>query len=228
MKERPILFSGETVRAILEGRKTQTRRVVKPQPDFTYGSRNVSGGNLRNLPFQVGQTLWVRETWFYDRTTFTNGPNKPRDFDARDLYFRADGTCCQQVPECCCAEVGSPWRPSIHMPRWASRLTLEITGVRVERLQEISEEDAKAEGVEPGCLTCGENCIDRGGCGYCRPAYRDSFCYLWDKLNASRGYSWDSNPFVWVVEFQPHPTPAQTSTESAGNNLSRIRQESAS
>jgi hypothetical protein len=162
MNERPILFSGEMVRAILEGRKTQTRRVIKPQLRINY-----------KCPYgQPGDRLWVRETWqcFKPNTEEIINPNT---VNIRALAYRATN------------EWRGKWRPSIHMPRWASRITLEITAVRVERLQDIGEVDAMREG-DPTC----EN------------THIDWFRALWDSINAKRGYSWESNPWVWVVEFQ--------------------------
>jgi hypothetical protein len=219
VREKPILFSGPMVRAILDGKKTQTRRVVKPQPapgelikktkasmipDAAHLADDLFDAGVRldlppHCPYgQPGDRLWVREAWTPDHADF---------YPHFRTCYRADGGFEYERNER--GEVYSSeskrwypfrWRPSIHMPRWASRLTLEITNVRVERLQEISEADAQAEGVEPGCLTCGENCIDRGGCGWCRPAYRDSFAYLWMELNGRD--SWDANPWVWVIEFR--------------------------
>jgi hypothetical protein len=217
-REKPILFSGPMVRAILDGKKTQTRRVVKlKNGDMMIGAPSVvkcteeqderghtffgfaSEDELYPCPYgQPGDRLWVREAWTPDHADF---------YPHFRTCYRADGGFEYERNER--GEVYSSeskrwypfrWRPSIHMPRWASRITLEITSVRVERLQEISEADAQAEGGEPGCLTCGENCIDRGGCGYCRPAYRDSFAYLWMELNGRE--SWDVNPWVWVIEFR--------------------------
>ncbi len=166
-KERPILFSGPMVRAILDDRKTQTRRVLKPQPSHgvtisKFEDRWCCNGLLTGIPKklskpfacphgEVGDRLWVREAFYIDLCPYESGPlPESAEFDDwRDaIYYRADGDCCDQIPECECATEGKPkWRPSIHMPRWASRITLEITGVRVERLNDISEEDAIAEGV---------------------------------------------------------------------------------
>lgn len=242
MKECPILFSGPMVRAILDGRKTQTRRVVKlPKKwsgyDLRVGSRLLPDGReSEDAPFvaspetgdwmadipcpygKPGDRLWVRETWFYDHIDFYQvgrGYSKPDAFDPDFFYFRADGECCQQVPECCCGEVGSPWKPSIHMPRWASRITLEITGVRVERLNEISEDDARAEGIE-------KVSDPRGDAWKSYETYPDgsehphsavpnrfavtSFRELWESINGAG--SWDANPWVWVVEFQRVEVPA--------------------
>jgi hypothetical protein len=192
IRERPILFSGEMVRAILEGRKTQTRRVVKPQPVFTaashdsweWGIHHTNEQGMRNvLPqyarYSAGSLAWVRETWAApfgkDGVVFhrADGPDRPDD-----------GT----------------WRPSIFMPRWASRITLEITQVRVERLQDITEDDAKAEGVTVGGTKWDQPNI-KTECGYQR-ALRGAFCDLWDSLNAKRGFGWEKNPWVFVLDFK--------------------------
>lgn len=168
-KEKPILFSGAMVRAILEGKKTQTRRVIKPQPMLDTHTRVTA---CYKCPYGApGDRLWVRETW----TTHQN------DKGADCLLYRAE------VPD---PELYAPWRPSIFMPRAASRIMLEVTGVRVERIQEISEADAIAEGVEiiPIDTSTWTN--------------RQSFSILWDKINAKRGYSWASNPWVFVISFK--------------------------
>jgi hypothetical protein len=96
---------------------------------------------------------------------------------------------------------GFPWRPSIHMPRWASRITLEVAGVRVERLRDITEEGAKAEGVSPTCPIYG----DCGG--YKHEGHKEAFTKLWDSIYAKRGFGWDVNPLVWVIEFKRIPQP---------------------
>lgn len=176
MKERPILFNGEMVRAILAGRKTQTRRAVKPQPVegcWMGGPRNgvwdertgmAWFGQTWRCPCGVsGDCLWVRETWCSDPE-----PSQPE----RVCYRATAGD-----------ESFIRWKPAIHMPRWASRITLEIAEVRVQRLQDISEEDARAEGVENV---------------YCA---RDCFADLWDSINGKRA-PWSSNPWVWAISFR--------------------------
>jgi len=203
MKERPILFGGEMVRAILDGRKTQTRRVINPQPEWQLTAPRVVDGkwlfgsvasgyaqDVWRCPYgQPGDHLWMRETW---ATPGNFDHIKPSElgashFSSTELVYRAT------------SEHGDAyytWRPSIFMPRWASRITLEVTGVRAERVQEISEEDAKAEGVtawhprDPSIVFRPEG------------SYRNGFHQLWDSINAKRGYAWDSNPWVWVVEFE--------------------------
>lgn len=210
--ERPILFNGAMVRAILEGRKTQTRRVVKPQPagkylksalDAEWLSKPFGGlvlPMIKDLPIecpygQPGDRLWVRETFaIVPRTAYRcsegvqQSLSPDNDHDAaiyREGWSRSRS--------------GILWRPSIHMPRWASRILLEITAVRVERLQDISEADARAEGIsDGGCLNCGEP----EPCGCEEPAAdaRDAFCRLWQSINGEQ--SWHENPWVWVIEFK--------------------------
>lgn len=198
--EKPILFFGEMVRAILDGRKSMTRRVVKPQPEVMYESTRPElwQGDNRPLykesfatycPYGIrGQRLWVRETWGLHDTEPKDGP------DGAHVYFRATNGDRHELRY-------QRWRPSIHMPRWASRLTLEITDIRVECLQEISESDALAEGFEndlrlvndhTGSLTPGEVGMTAVG----------NFKDLWDTLNEKRGFGWDQNPWVWVIEFK--------------------------
>jgi hypothetical protein len=186
MKERPILFSGPMVRAISEGRKTQTRRVIKPQPDDTHegkpywhvGGFRTSwigreskephwGNNWLKCPYgNPGDRLWVRETW-------RNYPYAGND-GAAGLVYRATNDC---LPK-------GQWKPSIHMPRWASRITLEIKRVWVERLQEISEADCVKEG------------FDYQG-RHKNPWYE--FQDTWQSINGPD--AWSLNPWVWVIEF---------------------------
>ncbi|MDP3650537.1 MAG: hypothetical protein Q8R67_02530 [Rhodoferax sp.] len=193
MKERPILFSGPMVRALLGGSKTQTRRVfkyknggVQPRTNDLPGMRQI----MHNCPYgQPGNRLWVRETWGY-----FGGDEYIYQKDIGSVGYRAsqiDGL--DHIP-------GGRWRPSIHMPRWASRLTLEITGVRVERLNDISRADAEAEGC-----TKNHNGYYWGGphetsglkqLASAKGAYRD----LWESLNGTD--SWAANPCVWVIEFK--------------------------
>ncbi|MFK1422380.1 hypothetical protein ACP0JX_16525 [Pseudomonas aeruginosa] len=221
MKERPILFTGPMVRAILEGRKTVTRRVMKPQPDFL-GSMVDPNTPFKTLdaglharitcPYgEPGDRLWVRETW-----TDVNMCGAPAlayraDEDIRDLMeepgflddrgaFNYDDPRVKPYPFACWyAELDQArWRPSIYMPRWASRILLEITAVRVERLQDISEEQALAEGVrgEP-CDHARQACADIGCWG---DTAKGAFGFLWESLNGEG--SWAANPWVWVVEFK--------------------------
>ena len=226
MKEHLILFSGPMVRAILDGRKTQTRRVVKGIPsdaedvfwwtpeggvarpgwaDPGVYYRTPRGLNCIRPPWRVGDKLWVRETWQTKPTQYCVCP-QPSEPSPCDAYTRGIG--CQsgerQVAYAASGDKAPCWRPSIHMPRWASRITLEVTGVRAERLREISEEDAKAEGAESASDPRDRVVYDSGGnASYCPvSSYVFGFEYLWDSLNAARGYGWDANPWVWVIEFK--------------------------
>lgn len=182
LKERPILFSGPMVRAIRECRKWQTRRIVKPEPDWIRPAVGVDGiahGYCGSGPTdgiscpygKPGDCLWVREAW----APLVVG-------NERDFIYRADYHAGLEK-----RDGDQKWKPSIHMPRIACRLMLEITGVRVERLQDISEADAVAEGAQcagfPAALT-----------NY------GAFGQLWKKINGPD--SWAANPWVWVVEFK--------------------------
>lgn len=222
MKERPILFSAPMVRAILDGTKTQTRRVLKRQP---WASCSIDEGFDGESPFvfsalggygpgyevtetrtpcispfgQPGDRLWLREAWM---------PDPP--CDGTWNYTEWAGCRIGQIaavpdqfrkPEFCNyratwphKEDGMLWTPGIHMPRWASRIDLLIKSVRVERLQDISEEDAKAEGCEPVCMTpTGE---DNGSAIYGLGGYIE----LWESINGPG--SWEANPWVWAIEFE--------------------------
>ncbi len=213
MKERPILFSGPMVRAILEGRKTQTRRVVKPRhywhmdhrddgtqwpyfDDYVYAEPDP----VEVLcPYGVpGDRLWVRETWrliAWDGDAQTVGVDYPADGpDGEARYIEtADHLALAR------RLLSRRKRPSIHMPRWASRITLQVTGVRVERVQDICDADAMAEGVDWSGL------VDRTG--LTKGGAVDTFRALWDSINAKRGYGWGVNPWVWVVTFEALEVP---------------------
>lgn len=187
VRERPILFSSPMVRAILAGTKTQTRRLVTPQPvdgdtiqresspgqTFIVGRLRDSENAWRVLPCPYGvpgDRLWVRETF---RMGYGSGM----------AHYRAD------EDEC----AGGPWTPSIHMPRFASRISLEVTSVRVERLQAISEEDAIGEGARFGCPDCADLCGHETSLA--------AFVDLWDSINGKRA-PWSSDPWVWVLGFR--------------------------
>lgn len=197
MTERPILFSAPMVRAIIGGRKTQTRRVVKPQSPHGYSGDMLDGsvlyvvnehGDVSDLtqircPYgQPGDLLWVRETW------------RLMCGDVRQPAFghRCGRPCVEYRAACGTGmlgdmeKAGRRWKPSIFMPRWASRLTLRVTGVRVEKLQAISQADAVEEGVG-------------GSSDEALYEYRR----LWDEINGKRpGCAWADNPWVWVVSFE--------------------------
>lgn len=183
MNEHPIIFSAEMVRAILDGRKTQTRRIIKPQPALsnvvTAGYANLADRQAAELQWlvehrcpygQPGDLLWVRES--FSPYLFREG-----------FWYWADGNVAQY-------DATRP-KPSIHMPRYASRITLEIVNVRAERVQEIITADIIAEGVLPD-----EHYLGSAN------RYRHAFESLWDSINARRGFGWDVNPYVWVIEFK--------------------------
>jgi len=259
MKERPILFSAPMVNAILEGRKTQTRRVVKPKKSAegllidpnksqSFASEHMESLELQGFvdagtcwfpphPYEPGDRLWVRETWL---------PGE--DGDECGIRFKADNgfvTCMNTVRACDqWISVRRPeeqypqnlppkWRPSIHMPRWASRITLEVTNLQYERLQDISEEDCKAEGVqlpvnketgslllalgsnspadylgEHNCKLLHDGGTDRTGQQIdMEDWWRAHFASLWDTINKDK-QPWESNPWVWVVEFKLYEVAA--------------------
>jgi hypothetical protein len=216
VREKPILFSGPMVRAILDGKKTQTRRVVKPQPapgeliKKTKASMIPDAAHLADDLFDAGVRLDLPPHCPYgqpgDRLRISEEVTiTAYERNAYEVLYHADRSVVVRYgwPELMTKirAYKDPHLRGVHLPpAYARDLRLEITNIRVERLQEISEADAQAEGVEPGCLTCGENCIDRGGCGCCRPAYRDSFACLWMELYGRE--SWSANPWVFVVDFR--------------------------
>ena len=202
MKESPILFSAPMVRALLAGTKTQTRRIFKPDrmtwdANGRYTTYAMRGGELSTTgsgPFKPsswlhycpygqpgGDRLYVRETWAAQHV-YDHLPPRLIPQDARIHYAATED------------RGGLLWRPSIHMPRWASRITLEITSVRVERLQEIDIADAQAEGVsDTGAFILDGEGNEQGG-----PIAE--YAVLWDQINGDG--SWESNPWVWVVELK--------------------------
>lgn len=239
VRERPIIFTGESVRAILAGTKTQTRRVIKPQPTFdiapgrwnvtwkgvtqhNFGGRAVPPSHLmdgaldwlvRNSPYQAGDHLWVREKW--------RSPSK------YIVGYEADAQCgawmgnggggriwmhhgymieCDAYRDAkppirtfSVKAYGDKWRSPIHMPRWASRITLEIESVKVERCSQISEADAQAEGVERLELSPREI----PGLGRVHPmtsSYRDAFKAAWNAIHGPG--AWDKNDWIWAITFR--------------------------
>lgn len=259
MRERPILFSSPMVRAILEDRKTKTRRVVKPQPPAECGIHYMLGNEswlppedrtpLRHTweawggplyhsrpagymcgvhdalcPYGApGDVLWVREAfqvatsdngpcvlyranagrWYPEYTGKDFGAGPSFDYDAHPISGRGAWSLWAADVEA----KDTPWRPGIHMPRWASRITLRITDVRVERLNEISEADAIAEGI--ATLHDGFGIADMGhdSSPIVQPTASQAFRFLWDRINGEPeagkpDVSWAANPWVWVVAFE--------------------------
>lgn len=218
MTERPILFSSPMVRAILEGRKGMTRRVVTPQPFLcpkwgltwepkghasnkpSYCERNVNWNPITEAfkdfyrdkggsPYgQPGDRLWVKETWQHSTDTSSRACVRYRaNGKALKAWATDNGDGDWEKVDGEVTSMENPiWKPSIFMPRWASRITLEIAAVRVERVQDITQEDAYTEGVSP---------INTGD-------FITPFGELWDSINTKRGYGWDKNPWVWVISFK--------------------------
>jgi hypothetical protein len=193
MKERPIIFSGPMVRAILDGRKTQTRRVFKfRETNKPPGCPDKFDPNAVTQPCPYGQPgdrLWARETWrpaWEDDTGFCG------------VEFRAGGMPEEDKRAGDYMDGTDRWRPSIRMPRWASRITLEVESVRVERLNEISEEDAKAEGID-GWNWDGDVLPFVAANQHLHPAVL-KYALLWQSINGPD--SWAENPWVWVVTFR--------------------------
>lgn len=192
MKEHPIIFSLDSVIAILNNKKSQTRRVIKPQPEteiigpLFYTPEVIDKNGLIDagtpifgihdyydygvkFPYgAIGDSLWVRETFAVQSDIWE------RTHDLQQIYYPANSPGEQFE--------GYVFKPAIFMPRWASRITLDVINVRVERVQDISAEDVMAEGV---CQTI-------------------AYSHLWNSLNAKRGYGWDVNPWVWVIDFKVH------------------------
>lgn len=187
MKEKPIIFNTEMVKAIIAGNKTQTRRVIKPQPDeYGYWLRKnnpengefhcapiTNPGMTRFSPYEIDQILWVRETWCLGE-------------EPGEVWYKAN----VDDYECFIEVNDRKWKPSIYMPREAARLYLKVKDIRIERIQEITLEDIQAEGI------------------ILAPSLRSEmiliadFVKLWDSINKKRGYGWDKNPNVWVYDFK--------------------------
>ncbi len=229
MRELPILFSTPMVRAILDGHKTMTRRVMKPafrnhrgfkQGDGLwidgYKDSDKPNAHIKDYsvssvwwpkdsyikefaPYKPGDLLWVRETWKcvkYDSmdgdlsfgVEFKDGTRKYFEFDDNERYHQFGKFAFKEG-----------WQPSIYMPKEAARIWLEVTNIRVERLQEITEEDAKAEGIKT--LFKHESHYDGTMHSAITANHMLQFRELWDSLIAKRGYGWEINPWVWVIEF---------------------------
>lgn len=195
---KPILFSTHMVQVILAGRKTMTRRVIKQSvvDNFLIGVMGILVGSYRegmaeayptvdDAPYSAGDVLWVRETWM---------PETEQRIHTGGYIYRASD---RPEPD---GDAPLKWHPSIFMPKEAARIFLRVIDVRAERLREISEEDARAE----GCITF----HDKIGDGKFDDVLefdltaKDAFCELWERLNKKRGYGWDTNPWVWVYTFE--------------------------
>lgn len=245
MKFRPILFSTPMVKAVLDGSKTQTRRIIKPQPDFDSAWKNwgktenpppikyseywlgVSNGggtafcvpNVR-VKAHVGDIFWVRETWaldYFGRSQYWHF-KEGIDVDESDIVYKASS-------DDLTVTLDKKWKPSIFMPKQACRIFLKCTNVRVERLHDISEEDAIAEGVHPNChynnnpercghFSCLNVCATKGEwfdytdlSGECFPtnSAKESFLSLWKSINGKE--SLEKNPWVWVYDFEKVEQP---------------------
>ena len=210
MKTRPIIFNGEMVCAILDGHKTRTRRVVEPQPT-TYDRMHrfnqfikwrdlIDAKDFAALRFMEpycpygvpGDRLWVRETWF----PMQDIKACAAEGEPIDVVYKADWDA-DGISRDEAKDAGiDRWHSPIFMFRWASRITLEITGVRVERVQDITEDDVIAEGC--GLASWGPDPYTGGPMG----PQTAGFAQLWDSINAKRGCGWDVNPWVWVLEFR--------------------------
>jgi hypothetical protein len=213
MKEHPILFSAPMILALLAGRKTQTRRVLKYQPsDAEVAREHGRGGSFcieagfcgARFPFGVpGDRLWVKETWH---------PSARIGADIVEIEYLADESTREIVPPSDFMWerwddkwIRGGWRPSLFMSRWMSRITLEVTAVRAQRVQDISEEDALAEGVERRRDVFHpliQSSIHNPG--------RRGFAVLWDSINGKRpGCSWADNPWCWCISFRRIPDEAR-------------------
>ncbi len=238
MTNRPIIFSGPMVRALLAGTKTQTRRVLKaavPEPPAhnnivhppkhaapyldSYCSQRPTDANPRGMSsswcwwtrdnrcgehfavrYVPGDRLWVRETTIIAPPNWTSTPVNPRGPDRRETAYRADDKN-DDIGDAA-RDYGLKATSSIYMPRWASRLTLTVTDVRVERLRDISEADAIAE----GCKVVREHCYvfdgtDYDNAGLCHSRASTAYAILWDKINAANGKRWADNPWVVALTF---------------------------
>ena len=240
VKERPILFSGPMVKAILRGTKHQSRRVIRPQPEEFYwagksrylwrpkrgvfvdgwAEKHLAQKMAQHCPYGTpGDKLWVRETWRVGAWSEDTGEvcvDYKADNHACQEWLRVedeeqfDRLWIQSTDDALASglEAGEDgtyhwepgkgparWRPSIHMPRWASRITLEVTGAGAERVQDISKADVIAEGIPQWTFAV-------GAWADVPPDPRWKFIELWDSINGKRGYTWETNPFVWVITFR--------------------------
>lgn len=210
MNIKPILFNTEMVRAILEGRKTVTRRVIKPQPKspvvcslgvWQETIPYANGVRVFPPPYRPGDILYVRETWASVPDLFDEFPQYiyRADYDENDLHLGAENDqALTDFPACV------KWRASIHMPKEAARIFLRVTDVRVERLQNITGDECPSEGVP----------LYSGPAGAREACYRFCFADIWDdtiKPSDLRDYGWSANPWVWVIKFERCEMPKEAS-----------------
>jgi hypothetical protein len=219
MKERPILMNEQSIGPILDGRKTQTRRVITPQPvvgdEYSVWTDCKKWGNAvvkftrhgyapphsfaesiaRHCPYGVpGDWLWVREAWATEERYDDWKPSEvPTD---AALWYGKEYPYTKYM-----IRLPGKRRPSIFMCHWMSRITLEVTNVRVEQVQDISQSDAEAEGVMPFMKDTGGFQPNGTPCPEA-PDYVEIFAHLWDSIYSDRGFGWSDNPWVWVVEFE--------------------------
>lgn len=232
IKERPILFSAPMINALLEGRKTQTRRAMKPQPvkDYsnagktfgrhTWNQKIISEIKLPKYPYgKVGDRLWVRETFASESNwnieceadyppPFNDGRPIKRETHPEygsyweQCHYRATDS----EPDLSYDDMEDPscrWKPSIHMPRWASRINLEITDIRVERVQDIKKSDIYAEGVIAKNMPdefSADSVLSVDGKVYL--SWATAWINLWNSINEKRGFGWEKNPYVWCLTFK--------------------------
>lgn len=209
MKERPIIFNSEMIRALVDGRKTQTRRPLKSRHlgngdwacAFCENGMRLDGLSDIKCPYgKIGDRLWVKETWSPDPNADHDSRNTCTESKISFVEWNGCGQPIDQIP----VELRNPknviyksdwrggdliWTPAIHMTRWASRITLEITGIRIERVRDITKENAIGEGV----------CFGDGSDSF---GPIEAFIRLWNSIYEFKGLGWDANPWVWVIEFK--------------------------
>ena len=204
ISDHPILFNGQMINAILSGKKTQTRRLLKPQPMVDYGDAlsTFHGHELRCPYGESGDRLWVRETFSLARRHDPFSPSQVGNGDD-GIWWRADGSSLRPL-----GSRQGKTRSSIHMPMWASRIRLSVVNIWIEQLQDITPAEAIDEGVE---------CVESAWAGMSTALglhgprkFVMAFENLWNSINAKRGHPWESNPWVWVVEFEIDHVAAKT------------------
>jgi hypothetical protein len=211
VKEIPLIFSADSVNAILAGTKTQTRRVMNPQPHtglrqspFVPSGVEDGHGREMKLRFAPGDLIWVRETWG------AVWPIDKEDVDLEEckIEYRADlPVGCTDYPgqwpkeDAQGSDEAPKWKSPMFMPRWASRITLEVTEVRIQVLRQISEQDAMAEGVTIPEHKQGTVRLPHGGAPVLKTSFASEFATAWDKINGKK-HPYDSDPFVWCLTFE--------------------------